>query len=406
MLKLDIKKHIIAPHNMSQIEKKNKEVLIISPFFSPNIGGVETHLDDLTRYLTDKKKYKVYVLTYSPLTTEVKSKFFEKKGDSLTIIRIPWIGKNLFHKFESHPALQFLYLTPVLGLTTFSFMLVKSKDIKAIHAHGFTAALITNIISRIFKGKALVVSMHAIYRFPERTILAAICRQILMPFNKIFCLAQRSIDDLASTGMDRRRLSTYTQWVNQSLFKPRDKKDCRRNIGIKNTFTVLYPPSRLIEKKGAGVLLDAAKKCSLDIQFVFVGSGPMEEKILNEAVKNKNIIFAGRKNQEEAACYYGAADVVVVPSQYDEGFARVVLETLSSGRPIISSNLGCLPEMISDKVGFLVEPTVKNLAEKINYLYKNKLVLEKLTKNCRPYALRHFSENNAEEIEESYHENK
>lgn len=377
-------------------------ILILSPFFSPNIGGVETHLDDLSRYLAEKKKYKVYVLTYTPLTTEVKSKLFEKKGDSLTIIRIPWIGKNLFHKFESHPATQFLYLTPVLGVATFIFMLLKGRNIKAIHAHGFTAALITNVISRFFKGRSLVVSMHAIYGFSVNKKLAIICKYILMPFNKIFCLAQRSVDDLVSAGVEIQRLSTYTQWVDQTLFKPRDKKQSRKEINVKDLFTVLYPPSRLIEKKGSGVLLEAVSRCPKEIQFIFVGSGPMEDKLKTAAEKSNNIIFAGRKSQVEAADYYGAADVVVVPSLYQEGFARVVIETLSSGRPIIASNLGCLPEMITEQVGFVVDPTVEKLAEKITYLYKNDKVMQKLTKNCRPYATRCFSEKNAEDIEKSY----
>lgn len=367
---------------------------------------METHLDDLSWYLAEKKHHKVYVMTYTPLTTEVKAKLYEKKGKNLTIIRIPWIGKNLFHKFEKHPATQFLYLTPVLGIATFIFMIIKGRKIKAIHAHGFTAALITNVICRIFPGRSLVISMHAIYNFAVNKKLAFICKNILLPFNKIFCLAEKSVDDLAATGMERKRLATYIQWVDQSLFKPRDKKTCRDNIGIKNDFTVLYPPSRLIEKKGAGVLLQAIKKVSANVQFVFVGTGPLEEKLKKAAENSKNIVFAGRKTQAEAADYYGAADVVVVPSQYDEGFARVVLETLSSGRPIIASNLGCLPEMITDKVGFTITPSADKIADKINYLYKNKNVLKLLTDDCRPYALKHFSEKNAEAIEKSYFKNK
>ena len=47
---------------------KKLGVLILSPFFSPNIGGVESHLDDLVSAL-DKRKYKVFVQTYSPITT-------------------------------------------------------------------------------------------------------------------------------------------------------------------------------------------------------------------------------------------------------------------------------------------------------------------------------------------------
>jgi len=91
-----------------------------------------------------------------------------------------------------------------------------------------------------------------------------------------------------------------------------------------------------------------------------------------------------------------------VPSQYDEGFARVVLETLSSGRPIIASNLGCLPEMVDESVGFLINPTAKEITEKINFLFKNKKELEKLTMNTRPFALKRYSEKNAEKIVRSY----
>lgn len=376
-------------------------ILILSPFYSPNIGGVETHLTDLCRHLTGRKGHRVYVVTYVPLTTRIRGRWYEKNG-SLTIIRVPWIGKDLFHKFESHPATQFLYLTPVLFIATLIFMIFKGGEIKVIHAHGFTAALITNIISKFFPRKTLVVSMHAIYGFSKNKKLAFICKNILLPFNKIFCLAQRSVDDLLAAGVDNKRLSIYTQWVDQSLFKPREKSKCREKIDLKDKFTVLYPPGRLIEKKGAGVLLEAVKSCSKSIQFIFVGTGPLEEKIFKATKEYSNVFFAGRRTQGEAAYYYGAADVVVVPSQYEEGFARVVLETLSCGRPIISSNLGCLPEMITAQVGFLVKPSAKNIAEKINYLYKNRSKLAYLTRNARPYALKHFSEKNAEKIELSY----
>ena len=51
------------------MNKNKKGVLILTPFFSPNIGGVETHLDNLVSIL-DEKGYKVFVQTYSPITTE------------------------------------------------------------------------------------------------------------------------------------------------------------------------------------------------------------------------------------------------------------------------------------------------------------------------------------------------
>ena len=60
----------------------NQSVLIITPFFSPNIGGVETHLDDLVDAL-DKNGYKVYVQTYSPLTTDTEAWRAKEKKEKI-----------------------------------------------------------------------------------------------------------------------------------------------------------------------------------------------------------------------------------------------------------------------------------------------------------------------------------
>ena len=97
----------------------SKGVLILTPFYSPNIGGVETHLDDLVEAL-DKKNFRVYVQTYSPITTEgVSWKSREEKGKNISIRRYAWFGKSLFHKIEKYPLLDFLYIAPYLFFRVF-----------------------------------------------------------------------------------------------------------------------------------------------------------------------------------------------------------------------------------------------------------------------------------------------
>ena len=66
----------------------SKGILILTPFFSPNTGGVETHLDDLVEYLV-KRSYQVYVLTYQPLMNNIQAQSVEKKPN-LEIRRIKW----------------------------------------------------------------------------------------------------------------------------------------------------------------------------------------------------------------------------------------------------------------------------------------------------------------------------
>jgi len=376
-------------------------VLIISISFRPNLGGVETHLDNLCDYLR-KSNFYVYVLTYQPITTKIKGLNFEKKRN-LEIRRVSWFGQDWFHKLEPYPLMEFLYLFPGLFFWTFFFMVRNYSKIDAIHAHGFIAATVARLVTLVYP-KTTTMSTHAIYDFKKRGAMALMARWILSGFDTVMPLAEASKKDLISAGISKEKIKNYAQWVDQGLFKPRDKSICRRKLSLNGKFFVLFV-GRLIEKKGAGVLLKVAKDLP-EIKFIFVGDGPMFEYLKEAEKKQKNIYAVGCKSQEEIALYYGAADIVVVPSQYEEGFARVVLEAFSSGRPVIASNKGCLPEMINQNVGILIDPTQEHIKRELLKLYKDKVRFRKLSKNTRFYAEKQFSEENATEIAKTYFKKK
>ena len=94
--------------------------------------------------------------------------------------------------------------------------------------------------------------------------------------------------------------------------------------------------------------------------------------------------------------------IVCIPSQYEEGFCRVALEAVSCGIPVVASNKGGLKEALDDSVAILVDPTVQNLKEAILTLYKNTEHYWRLKNNCRTFALRRYSEQNAETILKNY----
>ena len=100
--------------------------------------------------------------------------------------------------------------------------------------------------------------------------------------------------------------------------------------------------------------------------------------------------------------YYQAADIVVVPSQYDEAFGKVIIEALSCGTPVIGSKRGAIPDIVSSLVGRVVEPTAGEIAREIEYLYSHPEILSVLTQNCRSYAQEHFDEKNIKVITDSY----
>jgi len=299
------------------------------------------------------------------------------------------------------PFLEFLYLTPALLTYALFFMLKHSKKIDVIHAHGLNAALVGKFLKNIFS-KRCNLSLHAIYELDRRPFMANIVRWILSSFDTILALAERSKMDLILGRVPPDKIKTVSQWVDLTLFKQLDKSKCKKKLGVENKFVILFA-GRLIEPKGVLILLDIASRISLeDMVFVFVGDGPLSDLVREEASSKRSIIFAGKVSEKKLIEYYNAADVFALPSQYEEGFARVVLETLYCGTPIIAANKGCLPEMIDSSVGFLVEPTIRDIHDKILFLYENPCILNRLKSNCRKYAEKHFSERNARMIEESY----
>jgi len=373
---------------------------MITPFFSPNIGGVETHLDDLCEYLR-KRGHQVFVVTYRPLTTRTKAPRFERKRN-LEIHRINWFGYNLFHRLELYPLLEFVYLTPMLLLYSLSFLAKRRNEVDVIHAHGINAAFVTKALAGLFRKKA-VVSIHAIYDLPKRPMLARLMKLTLFSFDVVLTLAIRSKMELIGIGIDRQKISVFTYWVDQGIFKPLDKMECKEKLGVEERFVVLFV-GRLLEIKGVEVLIQAAKRLynTRDILFIFVGDGPLEGEVKMASNDNENIIYAGRVGNKELSIYYNCADVVVVPSLYEEGFGRVILEALSCGTPVIASNKGGIPEALDDSVGILLEPKADEISHTIESLYKHTEKLENLRRNCRVYAEKRFGELNAKAIEEAY----
>lgn len=382
------------------MNRKPLGILMITPFFRPNIGGVETHLDGLCKYLRDRG-HKVFVLTYQPLTTRVKAQNFEKK-QNLEIRRIGWFGYNLFHKLESYPLLEFTYLTPMLLIYSLFFCLSRKKYVDVIHAHGLNASFVAEVLAKVFRKKA-IVSLHAIYNLSKRPMLTKLMKVVLSSYGAILTLSNKSKMELTKMGLDSEKIRVFTYWVDQTLFKPINKAKCRKEFGLEGKFIVLFI-GRLIEIKGVRLLIRVAKKLSAieDVYFVFIGDGPLTGEVKAASNNFGNIIYVGEVENKELSPYYNAADVVIVPSLYEEGFGRVILEALSCGTPVIASNRGGIPEALDESVGMLIEPEVDEIVQTVESLYESPEKLANLRRNCRAYAIKKFSEDNATAIEDAY----
>ena len=385
---------------MSEMKtSKAKGVLIVTPFFPPNMGGVETYADALTEGLS-KLGYTVYVHTYSPITTRnVKWKKYEEYKKNVYVYRYPWVGKDLFSRFERFPVLQFMYLTPVLLIRTLPWVMFNRSKFNVIHCFGLNSALIGVLFKKTFK-KRLVVTIHAVYERGAGSLFAKATAFVLNKVDKSLSLSDASVKELESYGVSNEVLARFRHWIYLDLFKPLNKAEIRREMKIQNKFTVIFV-GRLLKKKGVRVLCKVAKQLR-KINFIFIGAGP-EEKYLKKASTNiKNINFVGMVPNKELYKYYNCADIFCIPSQYEEGFGIVIMEAVACGLPVVGAKKGGIPEALDESVSILVPPTAEKIKEVIHKLHKDNSLYEKLASKCRDYALRNFSEENINLITKWY----
>src|SRR6266498_480047 len=162
-------------------------ILQLTVHFSPNVGGVETHLTDLIKGLV-KKKSNVFVLTYQPLMTQTNWKVLEK-GQNYTIFRLPWIP-GFFYAFIRNPIVEFLYLTPGLFLITPIVLLLNKSEV--IHAHGLIAGFVGVFWGKFFE-KKVILSTHSLYHFPASGLYHDFAKWIFENASSVLCLSNQSV---------------------------------------------------------------------------------------------------------------------------------------------------------------------------------------------------------------------
>ncbi len=363
-------------------------ILQLTCHFHPSVGGVETHLDDLVTELVNKK-HNVFVLSYRPLMSDAKWKIYEKQK-GLKVFRIPWI-KGYFYKLVKSPVVEFLYLLPGLFIVLPFILLLKKIDV--IHSHGLVAGFVSVFWGRIF-GKRVITTTHSLYLFPEKGLYKSFAKWIFTNSDHVLTLSRQSKKEIEELGIDPKKITVFTYWIDLKKFKAQSLKlKAKKKLNWDSNFVVLFV-GRLVEEKGILVLLEAAKKWNKNITLVIVGTGPLGESIKYQVSSIKNIKYIGKVDNNDLPKYYNAADVTIVPSIHEEGFGRVILESLACGTPVIGSNRGAIPEAMDETVGKLIDATLENIKKSVEYYYKNSEILEKLSQNAKKYTEKKYSNQN------------
>jgi glycosyltransferase involved in cell wall biosynthesis len=146
-----------------------------------------------------------------------------------------------------------------------------------------------------------------------------------------------------------------------SVFHPMDCLAARQKLHIDPAAEAVVYIGRMDVKKGLRELVEAAALLHPErpnLHVYMVGEGP-DRRLIEYAIEAHNATSYIHPLPgcafDEVAVWMAAADLVTLPS-YMEGCPNVVLEALASGRPVVATKVGGIPEIMDGECCRLVPP--------------------------------------------------
>jgi glycosyltransferase involved in cell wall biosynthesis len=202
-------------------------------------------------------------------------------------------------------------------------------------------------------------------------------------------------------GIDPSKISTIYNGIDLDRYPPAtgsQRAEARALLGLPDDAFVALFFGRLQAEKGIDVVLEAWRHLHLppsDARLLIVGSADADS---DSAERVARLQASGPPGcqwlpaRRDVVTPLHAADVVTVPSMWQEPFGRVVVEGLAAGLPVVASRVGGIPEILTGELEqFLFERgSAEELADRIRSLIGWRAERPDLGQRCHHHAAAHF----------------
>lgn len=279
-----------------------------------------------------------------------------------------------------------------------------------IHTHTPAGGLAGRGAAILAGHRAIAHTFHGLPLLPgrlgpqERAFLVAE-RAVARRTSLFFSQAAGDVERAIALGIARRdAITVIGNGVDTARFAPdpTDRPHVRAELNIPPDALVVLMVSRIVHQKGVTDLADAAVRLAGDprLHVVLAGSAlPSDRDDATRALDNHPVIGAlgerwhrlGYRADVERLLH--AADLFVLPS-HREGLPRSVIEALSSGVPVIVSDIPACRELVSDGIEGLVTPVADpdSLATSIGRVLADPEERAEMSRRARRTALERHDE--------------
>ncbi|XP_021776430.1 phosphatidylinositol N-acetylglucosaminyltransferase subunit A-like [Chenopodium quinoa] len=332
-------------------KKCKHRILMVSDFFYPNFGGVESHIYYLSQCLL-KLGHKVVVLTHS---------YGNRSGvrymtNGLKVYYVPW--KPLF--------MQSVLPTFSGTLPIMRTIFVREK-ISLVHGHqAFSTFCHEALMHARTMGYKVVFTDHSLYGFADvgSIHMNKVLQFTLADATKAICVSHTSKENtVLRSGIPAEKVYVVPNAVDTAMFKPAPERLSRDQI-------VIVVISRLVYRKGADLLVEVIPEvCRLhpNVRFIVGGDGPkrvrLEEMREKHSLQDRvEMLGAVPHSQVRSVLISGH---IFLNSSLTEAFCIAILEAASCGLLTVSTRVGGVPEVLPDDMIVLAEPDPRVMVQAV-----------------------------------------
>jgi glycosyltransferase involved in cell wall biosynthesis len=320
-----------------------------------NIGGPAIHAVLLTRAMDDGMLFKSMLVTGTTAEHEGDMLDFAR-GHMVEPVILPALGR------EISPLDDLFSLARLVQL-------VRSFKPDVVHTHMAKAGTVGRLAARLCGVPLIVHTYHGhvfhSYFSPARTrVFLTIERALGLATHRVVAVGDGQRDEIASYGVvpidkiDSIRLGLE---LGPFLEAERSRGELRRELGIDAATPVIGIVARLVPIKAHEVFLQSARAILAALpraQFLIVGDGERRQELsrLAEQLGLADCVrFLGWRR--EMVPVYADLDVVALTS-LNEGSPVALIEALAAARPVVSTAVGGVPEVvINGETGLTVRPS-------------------------------------------------
>jgi L-malate glycosyltransferase len=303
-------------------------------------------------------------------------------------------GSGFLFNIRKHPFTFFTVPSFFVAEFLWACRILHRTRPRLLHTHWLVPQGLIGALLHYLTGLPHIATIHGsdLNVLKKNTFLHPVCRFITRNSSIITVNSRYMKQQLLEVAPgSERKVRVIPMGINPAQYRPASHTDMKQHHDAGH---LILSVGRLIDWKGTGFLI-AAMPAVLekfpDTKLLIVGNGPERGALVRYAQGldiSDRIELLGTVTTTDLPSYYLSADVFVLPSitlkGKTEGLGVVLLEAMAAGCPVIGSNVGGIPDIISDgENGFLVpEQNPGALADRIIQIFSDAELRQKFRENA------------------------